>query len=243
MPVSFAQTTGKAYMDVLLPLAVFPAAALLFYIYRRDPVEKEPGNLLARLLIFGVLSTIPAMVLESLGTATVLEGFIPNSTIYLLVENFLIVALVEEACKFFFCRWCTWKNPSFNYVFDGIVYAVFVSLGFAIAENILYVLQYGLGTALVRAFTAIPGHCVFAVFMGYFYGQAKLAQSTGNKGLELTSIACALVIPIFCHGVYDFLASIDGEFTLLMFFAFLIVMVAIGFKLVKRESTLARRIV
>ena len=71
----------------------------------------------------------------------------------------------------------TWKNPNFNFKYDGIVYAVFVGMGFAIFENIKYVLEYGLLTGILRAMTAIPGHCAFAIIMGTFYGSAKYFQS------------------------------------------------------------------
>lgn len=74
----------------------------------------------------------------------------------------------------------TWRNPNFNYRFDGIVYAVFVSLGFAAFENIQYVLHYGLSVALPRAIFAVPGHMSFAVFMGLFYGRAKLYEAWGD---------------------------------------------------------------
>ena len=229
-------------MDTLLALAVLPAAALLYYIYKKDPVEKEPVRLLMTLLGFGVLSTIPAIVLEQMGSVALLSGVPQNSLTFLFVENFLVVAVVEEACKFFFLRLKTWNNPAFDYLFDAIVYAVFVSLGFAIAENISYVVEYGFGTAIVRAFTAIPGHCIFAVFMGYFYGLAKLADVQGNTAAKTLYLALSILVPVACHGFYDFWASIDGEFALMVFFVFLIGMVFIGFQLVKSESIQARRL-
>ena len=143
-------------MDLLLLVAVLPAAWLLHYFYKLDPVEKEPVRLLARLLVWGAVACFPAVLLEELGI-NVLMGGAPGSDIgSLLFENFIVIALSEELCKMFFLRWKTWKSPEFNYVFDGIVYAVFVSLGFAILENIGYVMMYGMSTALLRTLTALP---------------------------------------------------------------------------------------
>jgi len=198
-------------MDTLLALAVLPAAALLYYVWKKDPVEKEPTRLLVVLLLCGVASTIPAIVLEHAGTYLFLDGWQGTTTGFLLTENFLVVALVEELCKYFFLRWKTWNDPAFDYVFDAIVYAVFVSLGFAIAENISYVLEYGFGTAVMRAFTAIPGHCVFAVFMGYFYGEAKYAAVQGRTGSSLLLRVAALAAPVVCHGAYDFWQASTGS--------------------------------
>ena len=226
----------------LLMLAVIPVVVLLVYIYQKDPVEKEPGKLLAQLLVCGVAVIIPVMLIEG-GGIYLLQSWPFDDLSYLVVENFLVVALVEEGCKFLALWWRTWKNPAFDFAFDGIVYAVFVSMGFAVAENIGYVFEYGFNTAIVRAFTAIPGHCVFAVFMGYFYAQAAVASVDGNASKVRTNMFLAILIPFLCHGTYDVLASIFDETMLIVFFVFLIVMVAIGIGLVRNESRKARRLV
>lgn len=41
--------------------------------------------------------------------------------------------------------------------------------------------MYGLGTAAVRAVTAVPGHACFGVFMGAFYGLAKRYDNFGDE--------------------------------------------------------------
>ena len=226
-------------MDLLLLVAVLPAAWLLYYVYRLDPVEKEPMGLLLRLLVLGAVSCFPAILLETVGI-DVLTGRVPAGSITsLLLENFLVIALSEELCKMFFLRWKTWKSPEFNYVFDGIVYAVFVSLGFAILENIGYVMEFGMSTALVRAVTAIPGHAIFGVFMGVFYGLEKRAALGHKPHLRMPFAICSLAVPVFCHGFYDFCASIDGEFFLIVFLVFLVGMVIVAARLVKYMSQAA----
>ena len=229
-------------MDILLFVAIAPAAFLLYQVYKNDPVEKEPTGLLVKLLIFGAISVIPAIVLEIIGSNVILEHWRGSYWTYLATENYLVIALVEEACKFVFLILFTWKNKAFDYVFDGIVYAVFVSLGFAIAENVMYVFQYGLGTALLRAVTAIPGHCIFAVFMGYFYGQAKYADIKGMGSGKIGNLLAALVVAVALHGTYDFLASVDSWQFVLLFYAFLIAMMIAGYKMVKKQSKEAKRL-
>jgi RsiW-degrading membrane proteinase PrsW (M82 family) len=229
-------------LDALLMMAVLPAAVLLIYVYRLDPVEKEPGSLLLLLLFFGMLSTIPAIVLELLGSQLFFGGEDPQTFYELVFDNFIVVAVVEECCKFFFLKWRTWKDPNFDYVFDGIVYAVFVGLGFAIAENINYVFSYGPSTAVVRAFTAIPGHCVFAVYMGFFYGIARAAFARGKNFKGSCAIVSSIVVPVLCHGTYDTLASLEGDEAMLLFFVFLLFLVATGMGLAKRQAQRAERI-
>jgi len=229
-------------MNTLLMMAVLPAAVLLVYIYKLDPVEKEPAQMLLRLLLFGMLSTVPAIVIELAGTRVYLGGGDPANLTQTLVDNFGIVALTEECCKFVFLRWQSWNGSNFDYVFDGIVYAVFVGLGFAISENINYVFSFGPSVALVRAFTAIPGHCVFAVFMGFFYGQAKHAHARGAHVRGAVCSVCAIVVPVACHGIYDTLASLDGDMSQLLFLAFLVLLVVVGMQLAKGVSDKAERI-
>lgn len=226
----------------LLILAVFPVVVLLVYIFRKDPVEKEPGKLLAQLLGLGVLAVVPVVFIESLGI-NLLEFYPYYDLVYVILEDFLVVALVEEGFKFLVLWGRTWKHPAFDYAFDGIVYAVFVSMGFAVAENIGYVFEFGFNTAILRAFTAIPGHCVFAVFMGYFYAQAAVARADGNTSKVRSNLFLALLVPILCHGTYDVLAMIVDEVTLFMFFILLIAMVAVGIHLVRKEARKARRLV
>ncbi len=229
-------------MEILLILAVLPAAWLLRYIYRLDPVEKEPAGLLGRLLILGAVACIPAVILEHLGMTYLMDGRLGYGIPSLLFENFIIVALSEEACKMVFLRLKTWNSSEFNYVFDGVVYAVFVSLGFAILENIGYVMEFGLGTAFVRAFTAIPGHAVFGLFMGCFYGFEKRASMGDHPASRIPFAICSLAVPVFCHGFYDFCASMPGDGFLFVFFGFLLLMVFVAAYLAKWMSKAAHQV-
>ena len=226
-------------MDLLLIAAVLPPAWLLYRVYKLDPTEKEPPKLLLKLLLWGAIACFPAVLLEQLGTSLLMNSMTGYDIPSLLLENFLVIALSEEACKMLFLRWKTWRSPEFNYVFDGIVYAVFVSLGFAILENIGYVMEFGMSTALVRAFTAIPGHAIFGVFMGVFYGLEKRAALGHKQELRMPFAIASLVVPVLCHGFYDFRASIEGEVFLVVFFVFLVVMVIVAWRLVRYMAKMA----
>ena len=130
-------------MTMLLLAALLPPLFLMIKIYKLDKVEREPGGLIVKLLIFGVLTTVPAAFLEGF-LISLLGGVIsPKTTLFILVENFFCVGLVEEGVKYFALKKGSWNHPAFNYTFDGIVYAVAVSIGFAAAENVLYVMEYG----------------------------------------------------------------------------------------------------
>lgn len=162
---------------LLILLAVLPTIFMIVFIYYKDSYEKEPVGLLVSLFALGMAGTIPAVAYETAGDAFIGLFFYKNSGIYNLISAFLGVALVEEGVKFIALYFRTWKNPNYNYKFDGIVYAVLVSLGFATVENILYVLEGGLSVAIARALLSVPSHAIDAVYMGFYYGYAKYYDS------------------------------------------------------------------
>ena len=230
------------YNYFLVLAAVIPAAALLIWTYKADKLEKESGRLLLRLVIAGVLSSLIALVLERLFSWILGITTVEGSRIYNIILYFIIVAFAEEGSKYFMLWRRTWKNPEFNCLYDGVVYAVFISLGFAIWENISYVLTYGFSTALIRAVTAIPGHACFGVFMGIFYA---FARKNANQGLRTSSIVyriLCVVIPALIHGAYDYIATMQTKGSTWYFLIFIAVLFVISFILVGKMSKKDQRI-
>ena len=189
----------------LLAIATAPGVAIGLYIYLKDKHEREPIGLLIKAFIYGILSTLLTLIIS-----------IPMSSIVPLdqhdigeqaIHAFLLVALIEELSKYIFVRGVLYRDKNFNEPFDGIVYSVMVGMGFATFENILYVWDSGVGTALLRMFTAVPAHASFAVLMGYFLGKAKFEHKKGHHAIY------ALGVATLFHGAYDyfwFIAYVPG---------------------------------
>jgi len=223
-------------LAVYILAAVLPAIILLRYIYKHDTIEKEPPGLLLMLLLMGVLSALLAGILEGLAQ-TVLNLLVdPGSPAYTILLAFLVVAAVEEGTKFWLLKRRTWNHWAFNYRFDGIVYAVFVSLGFAAFENIQYVLHYGLSVALPRAFLAVPAHMSFAVYMGLYYGRAKLCERCGDDGGVRRNLRTGYLAAVFFHGFYDTCAMIGTPLSTVLFVVFVAWMFWRVYRRVKHES-------
>lgn len=209
---------------LLVLLALLPALFMIVYIYYKDSYEKEPVGLLASLFAMGMAGIIPAVILEGIGSTflELLAG--TNMTFYNAVFAFICVALVEEGVKYVIVYTTTWKNYHFNYKFDGIVYAVLTSLGFATLENVLYVLQGGLSVAIARGLLSVPSHAIDAVYMGYYYGNAKYYDSVGNARGRKSNLIKALIVPIVLHGLYDFFLFEGTMIYLVVFLVFVIVL-------------------
>ena len=214
-------------------IALAPIIIILFYIYFRDKYEKEPIKILLITFAVGALTVIPIIIIEKLLMnfwEMKFSASVPkmSSAAY---SAFIVAAFTEELFKFLAFFILIWRNKNFDERFDGIVYAVFISLGFAAVENVLYVIGNGLPTGLLRAFTAVPAHALFGVSMGYFLGLAKFSKN--KKGLY---ILLSITIPILLHGFYNFILMSQNNFLLLLFIPFLIFMLIVGLKKMKRHS-------
>ena len=211
-------------MAVLLA-SLAPVFIILFYIYFRDKYEKEPLGMLVKALLLGIFIVIPVIFVER-----VLMNLMPQSSkvVEAAYHAFVVAASTEELFKFLALYLLVWKSPNFNEKFDWIVYAVFVSLGFAGVENVLYVMDGGMQTALTRAITAVPAHAIFGITMGYYLGIARMYQELKSKYLIR-----ALLVPILLHGIYDFILMVEVSWLLLLFVPFLIVLYIMGIKKMK----------
>lgn len=225
--------------NIIMALAaVIPAVWLLVQVYKKDAVEHEPVGLIVQLVFCGMLSTVGAMITETIGSALIDE----RTVIGKFLMYFIVVALSEEGFKYLVLKKRTWDDPNFNYQFDGVVYAVAVSMGFALLENIGYVHSYGISTALVRAVTAVPGHACFGVIMGTWYGMARRYANEGNEEKKNRCLKMAVIGPALLHGLYDFIASIEGSYGWIIFIIFVAVMFFYTYRLLNRDAEDDRRI-
>lgn len=176
----------------VITASVTPGLALLAYFYLKDRYDAEPISMVIRLFVSGALVVFPIMVLQR---ALVL-AFGENPFVF----SFGLSAGVEEALKWMILYLLIYKHVKFDEPYDGIVYAVAVSLGFATVENLIYSLMSytSFSQLLFRAFLPVSGHALFGVIMGYYMGKAKFSGGHPAKYL-----AIAFIYPVFYHGLYD----------------------------------------
>ncbi len=224
---------------VYLAAAVVPAAVLMYYIYRKDKYDKEPRSMLVKCIIGGFFAAGASIILEY-GADFLEELYFTShgaTAFDYAAVTAVLVGLIEEGTKFFFLKRATWHSPEFNYRFDGMVYAVYVSLGFAALENAIYIFSYyDLSIALQRAILTIPAHMSFAVYMGMYYGRAKTSEVTGRLAdstfLQWTGYLSAVLL----HSVYDGALMVGTPASIIFFYAFVILLDLFVIKTIRRES-------
>ena len=209
-------------MDLNLLLAALSPAAIIIYIFFQHDHQynKEPYSLLVKCFFAGVLSTLVSLLFSQplglLGFNKGVEGAFYTS--------FFLAAIPEEIAKFLMLHLVVSRAHAFDHYYDGVLYAVCVSMGFAAFENVLYVSDGGYNVAIMRAIFAVPGHMLDAVPMGFFYAFSRFQPEKKNYYLAL-----CLGVPILLHGTYDFglmasgvLAKYDPGSALLTIIALLI---------------------
>ena len=210
-------------------LAVIPGILLFLVVWKFDTVEKESPVLLAKLFGFGALSILAAILLRTIGVHAFTPVFKSNHNIwFLFFFFFLLTALIEEGLKFLVLKLTTWKDKEFNYTFDAIVYAVVVSAGFVVAENIVYLIKYKDAVQPLRLILPIFAQIVISVFMGYFYGLAKYEDASGNVAGRNLHLAESFLVPFAMHGLFEFTLGADKLVLYIVFAIYVVVITCTG---------------
>lgn len=217
----------------LLLLAVTPPILYLIYIVRMDSVEPEPIKTVLKALVLGMIAVMPAAFIEHflLSFPLLKAGGVVGAAL----QSFLVIAPVEEGVKIIAVMLFLWRDRNFNEENDGIVYTGAVAIGFALLENIFYVVSNGFGNGIMRALTSIPLHTFTGVLMGYFIGTAKFSPDTrGGR------VMAGFIIAYLLHAVYDTFA-LSGSSAALLIFPLVILLFIFGISYLKKGRILSHK--
>jgi len=210
----------------ILSAGIAPGLALLSYFYLKDEYEPEPVSFVFRTFLYGVLLVFPIMFIQHvLETEHLLKSD--------LLDAFFGSGILEEFFKWFILFYLIYQHVEFDEPFDGIVYGVSVSLGFATVENIFYLVANGIEHAMTRALLPVSSHALFGVIMGFYLGKAKF-----TKGNKAQWILLSLLLPILLHGSYDFIL-ISLENWLYIILPFMVFLWWFGLRKVKKAKILS----
>ena len=223
---------------ILIYISALPIILILLYVYNQDK-EKEPIFLLLQLFGLGMISCFIVLAISNS-----LEKFLPfmkyqtdANFIETFLYSFLGVAIVEEGCKWTMLFTRGYFHKEFDEIYDIIVYSVFVSLGFAFLENLIYILLIGnIQVAIIRAISAVPGHACNAIFMGYYLSYAKQFHVQKNNKQETNYILLSILMPTILHGIYDFCLLLNSSLFIYIFLIFISSLFVISIKKLKQVA-------
>jgi len=258
-------------MSIFLILwTLVPSLLWLSWLLKRDKHEPEPLQLIALAFGLGMLITYPAglinhAALSSQSFFNLFSNFDRASDIYTIglpghaVASFGIIGPTEELLKFSIVYYFFFRHKEFDEPIDGLIYAGSVALGFATAENFLYVRNHGAEVLLVRGLLTVPAHFLFAASYGYAMGIKKgLAAPTSMGNVASTaqsdaerqhiphphrgpSLRQGVLLAIAAHGAYDFcvFAGASMNQPLLTWGGVLLILTALAMKWRTQVATLA----
>ena len=218
-------------MFILLSVAIAPALALLSYFYLRKEISAEPSRLLLHTFIYGAILTFPILFIQHVFQ----EEQIFSS---LFIHQAIVTSALEEFFKWLVLIVAIYKHVEFDDPYDGILYGASVALGFATVENILYLLNFGMDAAILRAILPVSSHALFGVLMGYYIGRAKFATLTKSR----YEIFFALIAPLILHTIYNSILGLDiTGLELLLMVPFMLFLWLFSLSKVKKAHVLSRK--
>ena len=209
---------------VTLGIALLPTIVIMGLVLANARFKREPIKKVASVFGISALSTLPAIILELLGTlvlALIVYLFSidlekqSGVAAYEFLEYMLIVGPVEEACKYFTFKWMIFHDRDFDNTYDGVIYGAASALGFATLENLMYVFvgnDAQLQTAVMRALLSVPMHAITGIVMGYWFGISKYRRYN-NIQPDTHPERKAFIFSVVLHGAYDFIVTVPSIYS------------------------------
>lgn len=217
----------------IIILSFLPALlyAGLFYIsspYKILNIKKSLYFMFAGFISVGILMIIHD-IFPSLNTldSDLFNPYVKPAS-YLHFKFFIIVGLLEEVSKLLAFTFFDKNNNELTTKKDHPVATMFyvsmVSLGFSILENIKYAMMSTepFNTIIARSVTAVIGHMVFGLFMGYWVSFSRLKPRLNNRSIidivllkeeggrvRLFTLV-GLISATILHGIYDLHITLNG---------------------------------
>jgi RsiW-degrading membrane proteinase PrsW (M82 family) len=210
------------------------------YVYHHDP-DKEPKKLLGKLFLWGILTIAPIFFLEKymISLFPIKEDM---DILQMFLFAFIDIGIIEESFKWAATYISIYNSKEFNHPYDSIVYGVFLSLGYALIENLIYMFRGGAVAGILRSFTSIPAHACTGIIMGYFMGIAKKEEFSKNQKASNIYLLLSILMPVILHTLYDYLTMVKNNFFLILFVAYVVFMYIISFITIDKTSKMKENI-
>ena len=229
-------------------LGVLPSFIWLLYFLRKD-VHPESNRMVLRIFLYGMLATLPAILLEW-GANDFISALFKESFLGQILYYFIGVAFIEEFLKYLVVRSKVLSHPELDEPTDVILYMIIAALGFAAFENILCLIRYRIFEEILfassfRFFGAIFLHALCSGTLGYFLA---LSFHRPKDKLKLLTIGFGLIT--FLHGIFNYsIMKIDPlrieETWIFIFLPAVIIIglaifVSLGFKRLKKIKSVCK---
>lgn len=198
---------GYAFLGGLLPSFIW-----LYFLLKEDARCPEPRAIIALTFIAGMAAVPLALPLEQYASTSLASG-LPVLTAWAIIEEVL-----KYAAAALFILW----RRSVNETPDYVIYMVTVALGFASAENMLFLLTplsnghvaATLLTGNVRFLGSTLLHVVASAAIGFAFAFSALYRPARRTA----AAAFGVILAIALHTAFNALIISEGASTTFAFF-------------------------
>ncbi len=208
---------GYAFLGGLVPSVLW-----LYFLLKEDASHPEPRRLIALAFFAGMLAVAIALPLEHFAKQYFTQDF----------SLFTSWALIEEVLKYVMAvAFILWRN-AVDEASDYVIYMITIALGFASAENMLFLVTPLVGghvaatvfTDGVRFLGSTLLHVVASAMIGF----ALAFSSVYRPRVRMIAAASGLILAIALHTGFNLLIISEGAYTTLLAF-FLVWVVVVMF--------------
>ncbi len=184
-------------MAYLIPLFIAPAFFLLLLLIAQAGMEKKTLKLFAGSYFFGFVAALPMIIAIYLVNTYWLVHV--QSLRRILFYGFVLIGFLSEVTKFVILRYKYITNPQITKPFDGILFSIMISMGFATLANIYFYFQWDYSDNLLTVLYAVPfANLLTGIILGFFVGMGKFRTSSSFDSLT------GLVAAVFFNGFFSF---------------------------------------
>lgn len=193
---------------------VLPALAWLWFWLREDSKHPEPRRLIALAFMAGMVCVVFAVPIEK-----AVQPYLASTVLV-----FTAWSIIEEILKFIFAYATVLRLSEDNEPIDPVIYMVTVALGFAAAENTLFLLSPISGSTMLQ--TLLTGNLRFiGATLLHVISSAAIGVAMGmtfykRKKTRRIAIFLGVILACLLHASFNFFILSAPEDTLLRTFSF-----------------------
>ena len=192
---------------------VLPALAWLWFWRREDSAHPEPRRMIALAFLAGMIAVAVVIPLEKM-----VQSVIVSTTLL-----FTVWSIMEEVLKYIVAQLTVLRSREDDEPIDPVIYMVTVALGFAAAENALFLLSPIAGDTLVQAVVtgnlrfvgATLLHLLSSAVIGVFLGLSFYK----SRWTKVWYVLIGLILASALHSIFNFLILNTPEEHVLRTFA------------------------
>jgi protease PrsW len=202
-------------MDELLTIlaaaagGVLPALAWLWFWRREDSAHPEPRRLIAIAFFAGMITVAVVIPMQKYVAGYIKDTYFFLAAATIQTLTFTCWSIIEEVCKFLAASIAVLRRREDDEPIDPVIYMVTVALGFAAAENTLFLLSPLAGDTLVQ--TVMTGNLRFVgATLLHVLSSAAIGAMIGlafykRRSVRAFYVVAGVILASVLHALFNFL--------------------------------------